>query len=277
VPKSLKLGKIGLVAGRGIYPRLVLEGARRDGQELVVAAFEGETEPAVASRGRPSCWLRVGQLGGLVSFFRKQGVDQAIFAGQITPQRLYDLRPDLKALWILAQLKERNAATLFGAVVKELEKAGIRVLPATTFMEDHLAKSGWMAGPRPPLHLSADIRFGWPLAKAVARLNIGQSLVVRKGTVMAVEGFDGTDATLRRGGQIAGKDGTAIKVTSPKQDMRFDVPVIGPQTIRSAAEGKIRTIVLEAGRTLVLEGDEVGELAARHKITVWGHRGGSDR
>lgn len=277
MPKSLKLGKIGLVAGRGIYPRLVLEGARRDGQELVVAAFEGETEPAVASRGRPSCWLRVGQLGGLVSFFRKQGVDQAIFAGQITPQRLYDLRPDLKALWILAQLKERNAATLFGAVVKELEKAGIRVLPATTFMEDHLAKSGWMAGPRPPLHLSADIRFGWPLAKAVARLNIGQSLVVRKGTVMAVEGFDGTDATLRRGGQIAGKDGTAIKVTSPKQDMRFDVPVIGPQTIRSAAEGKIRTIVLEAGRTLVLEGDEVGELAARHKITVWGHRGGSDR
>lgn len=277
MPKSLKLGKIGLVAGRGIYPRLVLEGARRDGQELVVAAFEGETEPAVASRGRPSCWLRVGQLGGLVSFFRRQGVDQAIFAGQITPQRLYDLRPDLKALWILAQLKERNAATLFGAVVKELEKAGIRVLPATTFMEDHLAKSGWMAGPRPPLHLSADIRFGWPLAKAVARLNIGQSLVVRKGTVMAVEGFDGTDATLRRGGQIAGKDGTAIKVTSPKQDMRFDVPVIGPQTIRSAAEGKIRTIVLEAGRTLVLEGDEVGELAARHKITVWGHRGGSDR
>jgi UDP-2,3-diacylglucosamine hydrolase len=277
VPKSLKLGKIGLVAGRGIYPRLVLEGARRDGQELVVAAFEGETKPAVASRGRPSCWLRVGQLGGLVSFFRRQGVDQAIFAGQITPQRLYDLRPDLKALWILAQLKERNAATLFGAVVKELEKAGIRVLPATTFMEDHLAKSGWMAGPRPPLHLSADIRFGWPLAKAVARLNIGQSLVVRKGTVMAVEGFDGTDATLRRGGQIAGKDATAIKVTSPKQDMRFDVPVIGPQTIRSAAEGKIRTIVLEAGRTLVLEGDEVGELAARHKITVWGHRGGSDR
>jgi UDP-2,3-diacylglucosamine hydrolase len=128
--KSLKEGRIGLVAGRGTYPRMVLEGARRDGRELVVAAFEGETEPTVASRGRPSTWLRVGQLGGLVSFFKNQGVDRAIFAGQITPKRLYDLRPDLKALWILAQLKERNAATLFGAVVKELEKAGCRPPPS---------------------------------------------------------------------------------------------------------------------------------------------------
>ncbi|NBS55339.1 LpxI family protein [bacterium] len=273
--KSLKEGRIGLVAGRGTYPRMVLEGARRDGRELVVAAFEGETEPTVASRGRPSTWLRVGQLGGLVSFFKKQGVNQAIFAGQITPKRLYNLRPDLKALWILAQLKERNAATLFGAVVKELEKAGIRVLPATTFMEDHLAKPGLMAGPRSPLHLSADIKFGWPLAKAVARLNIGQSLVVRKGTVMAVEGFDGTDATLKRGGLVAGQDATAIKVTAPAQDMRFDVPVIGPRTIQSAAEGKVRTLVVEAGRTLVLELEELKKLAERHKITVWGHRGGA--
>ncbi len=277
MPKSLKEGRIGLVAGRGIYPRLVIDGAQQAGQELVVAAFEGETEPSVASRGRPSAWLRVGQLGALVSFFRKQGVDRAIFAGQITPKRLYDLRPDLKALWILAQLKERSAATLFGAVVKELERSGIRVLPATTFMEMHLAKPGLIAGPRPPLHLSADITFGWPLAKTVARMNIGQSLVVRKGTVMAVEGFDGTDATLRRGGQIAGQDSTAIKVTSPTQDMRFDVPVIGPRTIQSAAEGKVRSIVLEAGKTLILEAEEVGNLAVRHKITVWGHRGVSGK
>jgi len=277
MPKPLKDGRIGLVAGRGIYPRLVLEGARAGGKELVVAAFDGETEPGVASRGRPTQWLRVGQLGALVSFFKRQGVKEAIFAGQITPKRLYDLRPDLKALWILARLKERNAVTLFGAVVRELEKAGIRVLPATTFMEEHLAKPGWIAGPRPPLHLSADIQFGWPLAKALARMNIGQSLVVRKGTVMAVEGFDGTDATLKRGGQIAGQDATAIKLTSPAQDMRFDVPVIGPRTIQSAAEGKVRAIVLEAGRTLVLEAEEVKKLAERHRITVWGHRGGREK
>jgi DUF1009 family protein len=144
-------------------------------------------------------------------------------------------------------------------------------------MEEHLAKPGLIAGPRPPLHLSADIKFGWPLAKVLARMNIGQSLVVRKGTVMAVEGFDGTDATLKRGGQIAGQDATALKVTSPTQDMRFDVPVIGPRTIQSAAEGKVRAIVLEAGRTLVLEADEVRKLAERSKITVWGHRGGAGK
>ena len=277
MPKSLKEGRIGLVAGRGNYPRLVLDGAREGGHELVVAAFEGETEASVASRGHPTEWLRVGQLGRLIRFFREQGVTRAIFAGQITPKRLYDLRPDLKALWILAQLKEKNAATLFGAVVKELENADIRVLPATTFVQEHLAKPGWIAGPRPPIHLSADIKFGWPLAKSVARLNIGQSLVVRKGTVMAVEGFDGTDATLKRGGQIAGKDAIALKVTSPTQDMRFDIPVIGPRTIHSAAEGKVRAIVVEAGRTLVLEAEEVRRLAERSKITVWGHRGGAGK
>jgi DUF1009 family protein len=213
----------------------------------------------------------------LVKFFKKQGVDRAIFAGQITPKRLYDLRPDLKALWILAQLRERNAATLFGAVVKALEKEGIRVLPATTFMEDHLAKPGLMAGPRPPPHLSRDIQFGWPLAKALARMNIGQSLVVRKGTVMAVEGFDGTDATLKRGGLIAGQDAMALKVTSPTQDMRFDVPVIGPRTVASAAEGKVRALVVEAGRTLVLEAEEVKRLAEKNRITVWGHCGGAGK
>jgi DUF1009 family protein len=144
-------------------------------------------------------------------------------------------------------------------------------------MEDYLAKPGLIAGPRPPLHLSADIKFGWPLVKSLARMNIGQSLVVRKGTVMAVEGFDGTDATLKRGGQLAGQDATALKVTSPTQDMRFDVPVIGPRTIQSAAEGKVRAIVLEAGRTLVLEAEEVRRLAERSKVTVWGHRGGAGK
>lgn len=263
--------KIGLIAGRGIYPKMVLEGAREKRIPLAVAAFEGETDPRVAAQGKPVEWLRVGQLGRLVSFFKKAGVQEVIFAGQITPKRLFDLRPDFKALWILAGLKERNAVTLFGAVVRELEKAGMKVLPATTFVEDHLAGTGHLAGAKPPRHLSADISFGWPLAKALARMNIGQSLVVRKGTVMAVEGFDGTDATLKRGGEIAGQDAVAIKVTSPGQDMRFDVPVIGPGTIQAAAAGRVSAIVVESGKTLILEGKEVQKLAVRHKICLWGH------
>jgi len=266
-------GKIGLVAGRGIYPLQVLDGARAQGVSLVVAAFTGETEARVAARGQPTEWLRVGQLGKLISFFKKAGVREAIFAGQITPKRLFDLRPDWKALWILARLKEKNAATLFGAVAAELGKAGIRVLPATTFMEEHLAGHGILAGPNPPAHLAADITFGWPLAKAVAKLNIGQSLVVKQGTVMAVEGFDGTDETLRRGGAIAGGGGVAIKVTSPGQDMRFDVPVVGPQTIRAAAEGRVSVLVVEAKKTLILDQDEVKKLALRHKVTLWGQAG----
>lgn len=265
--------KIGLVAGRGSYPQMVLEGARSKRVSLAVAAFDGETDPRVASQGRPTDWMRVGQLGRLVSFFKKAGVKEVIFAGQITPRRLFDLRPDLKALWILAGLKERNAETLFGAVVRELEKAGMKVLPATTFVEEHLAGSGHLAGARPPRHLAADITFGWPLAKALARMNIGQSLVVRKGTVMAVEGFDGTDATLKRGGEIAGEDAVAIKVTSPGQDMRFDVPVIGPRTIQAAAAGRVSAIVVESRKTLFLDRGEVQKLAVRHKICVWGHSG----
>ncbi len=266
-------GKIGLVAGRGIYPLKVLDGAKARGVSLVVAAFEGETEARVAARGQPTEWLRVGQLGKLISFFKKAGVQEAIFAGQITPKRLFDLRPDWKALWIMARLKERNAVTLFGAVVAELAKAGVKVLPATTFVEDHLASRGILAGPNPPNHLSSEIAFGWPLAKAVAKLNIGQTVVVKKGTVMAVEGFEGTDEALRRGGKLAGGDAVAIKVTAPGQDMRFDVPVIGPRTLQAAAEGKLSVLVVESGKTLILEMEEVRKLAVRHKITVWGASG----
>jgi DUF1009 family protein len=265
--------KIGLVAGRGVYPRLVLDGAKTQGVPLAVAAFLGETEARVAARGQPTEWLRVGQLGKLISFFKKVGVQEVIFAGQITPKRLFDLRPDWKALWILAKLKERNAATLFGAVASELGKAGIKVLPATTFVEQHLAGRGILAGPNPPKNLSAEIAFGWPLAKTVARLNIGQSLVVKKGTVMAVEGFEGTDETLRRGGELAGGEAVAIKVTAPGQDMRFDVPVIGPRTLQAAAQGKVSALVVESHRTLILEMEEVKKLAMRNKITVWGHAG----
>ena len=271
--KPFMKAKIGLIAGKGLYPELVLEGARARGIHLAVAAFEGETDPRVASRGRPVEWMRVGQLGRLISFFKKSGVREVIFAGQITPKRLFDLRPDLKALWILAGLKERNAETLFGAVVRELEKAGIRVLPATTFVGHHLAGVGHLAGPKPPRHLPKEIAFGWPLAKALAKMNIGQSLVVRRGTVMAVEGFDGTDATLKRGGEIAGEEAVAIKVTSPRQDMRFDVPVIGPQTLQAASAGRLAAIVVESGKTLILEGREVAKLAVRHKICLWGHAG----
>jgi DUF1009 family protein len=214
--------------------------------------------------------MRVGQLGRLLDFFRREGVDRAIMAGQITPGRLFDLRPDFKALLLLARLKERNAESLFGAVAGALAEAGVELLPATTYLEDLLAPPGWIAGPRGGRHLQRDIAFAWPILKQIAALNIGQSLVVKKGTVLAVEGYDGTNATIRRGGGLA-PGAVLLKAAKPGQDMRFDVPVIGPDTVRIAAESGIAAIVVETGKTLLLGLDEIRALAQKHGITVTGN------
>jgi DUF1009 family protein len=193
-----------------------------------------------------------------------------MMAGQIAPGNLFDLRPDFHALLLLARLKERNAETLFGAVAAELEKAGIPLLDATTFLETHLANEGLIAGPKPKERLLADISYGLGIAKEVSRLDIGQTVVVKKGTVLAVEGFDGTDSTIRRGGQLGKGDSVVVKVSKPRQDMRFDVPVVGPRTLETAAEAGVAAIAMEAGRTLLLDRDQVHSLATQHKITLWG-------
>jgi DUF1009 family protein len=263
---------LGLIAGKGVYPRLVLEEARRSGAGPVcVAAFEGETDPELANAADRSAWMRVGQLGRLLSFFKESGVDRAIMAGQITPGRLFDLRPDFKALMLLARLKERNAESLFGAVAGALEDVGVRLLPATTYLDRFLATDGPLAGPRHPRHLADDIAFGWPIAKQVAAMNIGQSIVVRRGTVLAVEGYDGTNSTIRRGGSLA-RGAVLLKVAKARQDLRFDVPVIGPDTVRIAAESGLSAIVVESGMTLLLGLDEIRDLAQKHHVAIVGHK-----
>jgi DUF1009 family protein len=263
---------LGLIAGKGSYPFLVAREARAHGVgRIVLAAFEGETDPALAAEAGVVQWMRVGQLGRLLDFFRGEGVSEAMMAGQITPGRLFDLRPDFKALFLLAKLRSRNAESLFGAVADELEKAGVRLLPAVTYLDEHLATPGLLAGPAPGRGLVRDIEFGWPLVKQIAALDIGQTLVVKKGTVLAVEGFDGTDETIRRGGRLGKGGAVVLKVSKPDQDFRFDVPVIGPATLRSAAEGGVGAIVCEAKKTLLLDRAELSELARLHRITVWGH------
>ncbi len=262
----------GLIAGKGGYPLQLLANARRKGEKrVVVAAFEGETDPAVGAGADAIEWMRVGQLGRLVKFFTAQGVDRAVMAGQITPARLYDLRPDIRALVLLARLKKRNAESLFGAVAGELEKAGVRLLPAHTHMEEALAAPGHVAGPRPPRHLAEDIEFGWPLAKQISAMDIGQSIVVKRGTVLAVEGYDGTNETIRRGGAIGGTGSVLIKVSKPGQDMRFDIPVIGSETIRIAAESGVHAIVCEAGKTLLLDLEETRRLAQSLRVSIHGN------
>lgn len=260
-----------LIAGNGSYPLLAVKGARDAGVATIVAvAFEGETDPVLAGFVDEIHWMKVGQLGRLLNAAKKSGATASMMAGQIAPGNLFDLRPDFHALLLLAKLKERNAETLFGAVAGELEKAGVPLLLATTFLEQHLASEGLIAGPKPKNCLLEDITYGLGIAKEVSRLDIGQTVVVKKGTVLAVEGFDGTDSTIRRGGELGRGEAVVVKVSKPCQDMRFDVPVIGPKTLETAASTGVAAIAVEAGRTLLLEVDLLRELSIKHNITLWG-------
>lgn len=260
-----------LIAGGGDYPRLVIEGARRAGvSRIACAAFEGETKPQVAALADSVEWMRVGQMGRLLEAAKKSGAARALMAGQLAPGNLFDLRPDFKALLILAKLKRRNAETLFGAVADELANAGLDLLPATTFLDDHIAPLGPIAGPRVKPRILEDLEFGLLIAKESSRLNIGQTVVVKNGTVLAVEAFEGTNDAIRRGGQLGRGSAVMVKVSKPGQDMRFDVPVIGTKTLEVAAAAGIRHIGVEAGKTLILDQPKVEALAQSLSLSIHG-------
>ena len=265
------LETLGIIAGNGVYPRELAAAARRSGvNKIVAAAFVNETDPSLAPTVDTLEWLRVGQLARLINFFCDAGVHHAIMAGQIAPRNLFDLHPDWKALLLLARLKRRNAESIFGGIASELAKAGVELLPATTFLEDLVAPRDLIVGPKLGRRQLNDIEFGWNIAKEIARLDVGQTLVVKNGTVLAVEGLDGTNETIRRGGKLAGTGAIMIKVSKPNQDMRFDVPVIGLETVRVAHEAQVRGIVVEAGRTLLLEKAAILEQADRAQISIFG-------
>jgi hypothetical protein len=263
------LQTLGIIAGNGVYPRLIAQSARNSGVRKVVAiGFTNETDPSLAQYVDVIEWLRVGQLGKLLKALREQDVHHAIMAGQIAPRNLFDLRPDWKALLILAKLKQRNAETIFAAIADELAKADVELMPATTFLEDSLAPAGLIAGGKLSRRQQQDVDLGLKIAREIARLDIGQTVIVKNGTVLAVEGFDGTNETIRRGGKLAGEGALMIKVSKPDQDMRFDVPVIGVETIKVAVEAKIEVIAVEADKTLLLESDAIVDLARRAKISL---------
>jgi hypothetical protein len=214
--------------------------------------------------------MRVGQLGKLLEAAKQSGASRAIMAGQIAPSHLFNLRPDFKALVLLAKLKERNAESLFGAVGTEMTKVGVDLISATTFLDDHLATLGLIAGPRlKPRHVE-DLDYGFRIAKETSRLDIGQTVVVKNGTVLAVEAFEGTNEAIRRGGKLGKGASTLVKVSKPGQDMRFDVPVVGTKTLEVAAEAGIRIIGVEAGSTILLNRPKVCALAESLSITIYG-------
>ena len=261
----------GIIAGSGVYPLLLADAARVAGvKKVIVAAFTDETSPEIANRADQIEWLRVGQLGKLLNFFRDANVRHAIMAGQIAPSNLFNLRPDFKAMFLLARLKRRNAESIFSAIGDQLSEIGVELLPATTFLDQLLAPSGLIAGPKLKDREEEDVSFGFEIAKQLSALDVGQTIVVKNGTVLAVEAFEGTNEAIRRGGSLGKKNAIVIKVTKPNQDMRFDVPVIGTETLRIAEEAKIRAVAVEAGRTLLLEKAALIDLAERFKISLLG-------
>ena len=262
---------LGVIAGNNRYPFLTVAAARRAGVKRIgVIAFENETDPALAQQADEIAWLRVGQLGKMLKQFKAWSIDRAIMAGQIAPKNLFELRPDFRALLLLGRMRERNAESLFGAVADELAAAGVRLLSATTYLEDQLAGTGHLAGPAPGRAIRSDVDFGMRIAKEVSRLDIGQCVVVKKGTVLAVEAFEGTDDCIRRGGALGRGGGVLCKVSKPKQDLRFDVPVIGPRTIEAAGAAGLQAVAVEAGMTLLLERDELFSLASKAGISLLG-------
>jgi DUF1009 family protein len=262
---------LGLIAGNGAYPFVMAAAARRAGvARLVAAAFENETRAELVTAVDEIEWMRVGQLGKMSKFFRRHGAAHAVMVGQIAPKNLFDLRPDMRTLIMLAKLKERNAESIFGAIANELAKDGITLLPATTFLEDDMAPAGHIAGPVLKAKEMADAEFGMKIARETSRLDIGQTVVVRRGTVLAVEAFEGTNECIQRGGALGKGQATVVKVSKPGQDMRFDVPVVGTQTIETAAAAGVRLVAVEAGKTLLLEKAEVMRLCQERGVTLAG-------
>lgn len=262
---------IGLVAGSRSLPLIFAREARAKGMRRIVAvAAEGETDPEIERLADEVVWLRVGQLGRMIKAFTDRGVTQCVMLGLIAPRSLFDVRPDLRGISVLMRLKEKNAHTIFGAIADELERDGVRVIPAVPWLESIMPASGYRVGPALSERQSEDVAYGFRVAKEVSRLEIGQCVVVKKGTVLAVEGFEGTDKCLTRGGELAGRDrgAVAVKVAKKNHDLRFDIPCVGPTTLEVCAAHGIEVLAVEAGMTLLLDKEDLERLAAQVRVTV---------
>ena len=249
------MSTLALIAGNGSLPFLVARAYKAKAEHRVVAVgFKGDTDPALAALVDDFSWIGVGQLGRLIARFKKAGAEEAVMAGQITPTRLFaKVAFDARGLKVFAGLKNRKADTIFGAVAAELAKDGIRLVDSTRYLDEHLAAEGVFTRTQPTAAQLEDVAFGAEIARELGGLDVGQTVVVKNRAVVAVEAIEGTNETIARAGRLGGEGTVVVKMAKPKQDMRFDVPVIGPKTIEVMAEAKAAVIAVEAKRTLVVE------------------------
>ncbi len=261
--------KYGLIAGNGRFPFLVLEGAQRAGVRLSVAAIREETDAEIERVAESVVWVGIGQLNKMIRFFKREGVERAMMAGQVKHVQIFSgAIPDLRMLKMLLRLPRRNTDALIGAVAAELASEGIELIDSTFFLTHLLPQPGTLTRRQPDERERGDIEYGLEVAREIARLDLGQTIVVRARACVAIEAMEGTDATVKRAGELARGKLTVVKVAKPNQDMRFDVPVVGIPTIETMAEAGATCLCLTAGKTLMFDREEMLKLADEKRIAV---------
>jgi DUF1009 family protein len=265
---------LGLLAGNGRFPFLVAEEARKQGRRVIAVAFNEEADPALEGAVDAIHWVYVGQLNKWVTILRGEGVEEVVMAGVVRHSNMYqDLKkfhPDMRALKLFWRLRDRKADTILSGVAEELAKSGLKLLPSIAHLSHCLAPAGPLTRRKPTAEEKADIQFGYKIAKTMAGADVGQTVCVKNKAVIAVEAMEGTDNCIRRAGAIAKGNFIVVKVAKPKQDLRFDVPVIGLNTIETFQEAGGGILAVEAGRTLVLDRERMVRWADGEKIGILG-------
>jgi DUF1009 family protein len=263
---------IGLIAGGGRFPILFAESARRAGHRVVAVAHRNETDPALAEKVDAITWVKLGQLGHVLAALREGGAHQSVMLGAITKKRFFaDAMLDATGLKLLARIAVRTDDNLLRAIARFLDEEGVPITDPTPFLSDRLAREGVMGKHRPTEEEEADARYGLELARGIGRLDLGQTVVVKERVALAVEVLEGTDACIRRGGELARSGGiVVVKAVKPDQDRRFDLPAVGPDTVEALIAAKGRVLAVEAGATLVMDLDRMIERADKAKIVLLG-------
>lgn len=262
---------IGIIAGGGQFPLLFIDAAHAAGRRVVVVAHKGETDEKVSEAADAVCWVKLGQLGKLISFLKQERVGETVFLGTITKTQIFrDVLPDLKGLTLWNKIDRKQDDAILRAIARTLEKEGIKVLESTLYLRHLLFPVGVITRKKPNKNQRLDIKFGWQNARAIGKLDIGQCVVVRNCTVLAVEAIEGTDATILRGGALAKEQAVVVKVKKPGQDFRFDLPATGLTTIRNLQQVQGAVLAVEAGQTLLFDKELMIEEANKAGIVIVG-------
>lgn len=266
------MDRIGLIAGNGDYPLLFAQAAAGKNVEVVAVAIEGETKKQLGSSVGKICWVHLGQISKLVKFFRDNNINKCVMAGGVRKVKLFKeiFHIDFEAIKLLMELRDKTDDSLLCGVCDFLKRHGIEVISATTFLEDLLAEEGVLTKAQPSSKQLEDIEFGKKIASTVASLGIGLTIVVKDKIVLAVEAIEGTDETIKRGFELGGEGCTVIKMARPSADIRFDLPVIGPSTVRLLIDNKIKCLAIESGKTLVLYKQDTLDLANKYGVSIVG-------